>query len=253
MTELAIECIGLGKSFGKRPAIQDVNLGVRKGSISALVGANGAGKTTLLKILATLIVPSCGTARICGEDIVAGDSIEIRRRIGFASSEERSFYWRLTGRQNLKFFASLHQLTGVEADRRIEPLLALSGLEEAASLPFRQYSTGMKQALGVARALLHDPPVLLLDEPSRSLSPDLAGRVHDLIRHEAKKNGKTILIASHNLNEVEKLCDETVVMHRGTVRTVVALEDAFDRVRVSTPGGLEDLFYRVTREADGKR
>ncbi len=249
MTQLVIECIGLGKIFGKRQAIRNVNLGVKKGSILGLVGSNGAGKTTLLRILATLVVPSSGTARICGEDVVTGNSIEVRRQIGFMSSEERSFYWRLTGRRNLEFFAALHRLNGAEANRRIESLLALLGLKEAASIPFRYYSTGMKQALGMARALLHDPPVLLLDEPTRSLSPDHAKPARDLIQRKAREEGKSVLVASHNLNEVEDLCDEIVILHRGAIRATGALECLRNQAGSSESGDLSDLFHYFTHES----
>ena len=146
----AIQCVGLKKAFGNRLALQDIHFSVKEGNIFALVGPNGAGKTTLLKILASLIVPTGGRALVCGHDVIR-NSIQAKRKIGFVPSEERSFYWRLSGQQNLRFFASLHNIHGKERNRRVNATLEAVGLEDKGQIRFSEYSSGMKQALGIAR------------------------------------------------------------------------------------------------------
>ena len=209
-----IECLGLSRNFGCREALLAVDLKVRKGSLVALVGSNGAGKTTLIKILTTLLTPSSGTAKVLGKDVSTAD-MDCRRKIGYAPAEERSFHGRLTVFQNLEFFASLHGLHRDEFHVRASSLLEIFGLEQHAKRRFAELSSGMKQSLAMVRSLLHDPPVLLLDEPTRSLSPDLAHRTWDLLRRLAHDQGKTILLATHNLGEVEYVADEMAILHQG--------------------------------------
>ncbi len=209
-----IECLGLSRSFGLREALAEVDLKVRRGSVVALVGSNGAGKTTLMKILSTLLTPSAGTARVLGHD-VSSAPMDCRRSIGYAPAEERSFHGRLTVLQNLEFFASLQGMRRAEFRTRSMPLLETFGLSQHAEKRFAELSSGMKQSLAMVRSLLHDPPVLLLDEPTRSLSPDLAHHVWDLLRRLAHDQGKTILLATHNLGEVEAVADEMAILHQG--------------------------------------
>ncbi len=248
-TTLAVECDHLNKDFGSLAALSKVTLGVKKGEICALIGPNGSGKTTLLKILATLITPSDGIARVCGEDVTHIPNW-IRTKIGFISSEERSFFWRLTGKQNLRFFASLYKMNGPEKDRRINNLSEKLGLNGFADRRFSDYSTGMKQALAIVRGFIHDPEVLLLDEPTRSLSPDTAKRLHEVIRDEAK-NGKTFLIASHNLNEVEKIADQVAILHKGTLRIIGTLEEVSSQVGFSDDESLDAAFTHFTGNEQG--
>ncbi|MFP5212383.1 MAG: ABC transporter ATP-binding protein [Acidobacteriota bacterium] len=240
-----IECEGLTRVFGKRTILMDVGFRVRRGTVLGLVGSNGAGKTTLLKILASLVLPTSGMARICGED-PAGNPAAVRSRIGFVPSEERSFYWRLTGRNNLRFFASLQGIHGREGEERVERLLKIVGLSESANTPFREYSTGMKQALGIARGLLHDPPVLLLDEPTRSLSPEAARRICDLLRKKVDDEGKTVVFASHNLTEVARIADEVAILHRGTLRAAGTIGRLAAMAGRENDGDLDGLFTHFT-------
>ena len=212
----AVKCVDLFKYFGEIRAAENLNLTVKGASIVSLVGGNGSGKTTLLKILATLVAPSSGSARIFGID-TAENPLSSRARIGFVPSEERSFYWRLTGRQNLSFFAALHGLARREAGERVEFLLESVGLKERGDELFRVYSTGMKQALGIARAILHDPQLLLLDEPFRSLDLETEERVRNMLLRLVREEGKTILMASHNLREVETMADRIVIMKKGRI------------------------------------
>lgn len=241
----AIQCVGLKKAFGNRPALQDIHFSVNEGNIFALVGPNGAGKTTLLKILASLIVPTGGEVFVCGHNVIR-NPIQAKSKIGFVPSEERSFYWRLSGQQNLRFFASLHNIQGQERNRRVNAALEAVGLEDKGNIRFSEYSSGMKQALGIARGMLHDPPVLLLDEPTRSLSPDVAGKVRKLIDNKARKEGKTILIASHNLKEVEELADRISIIHHGVIKALGSLSDLKTLAGLSPSADLHSLFKHFT-------
>ena len=244
-TRAAIQCVALEKTFGIQTVLQDINLEVEPGDILALVGSNGAGKTTLIKMLASLIIPTSGKALICGNDINR-NPIEAKSKIGFVPSEERSFYWRLTGFQNLRFFASLYGLQGEERLRRINTALEAVGLEASARVRFREYSSGMKQALGIARGILHNPPVLLLDEPTRSLSPDMAGKIRKLLLNKARQEGTAILISSHNLTEVAKLADQIAIVHQGTLAALGSLKALKESAGLSPTTDLNNLFNHFT-------
>ncbi len=210
-------------------ALQGISLEIEHGEVFGIVGPNGAGKTTLLKILATLILPSRGTARVNGADLVLG-APTIRRAVGLATGEERGFYWRLTGTENLEFFAGLRGLSPRESSRRAAQVLELIGLLPMAKEPLTRYTTGMRQRLGLARALLGRPQVLLLDEPTRSLDPLAAQEVQTLIRGLAGNDGVTVLIATHNLEEAERVCGRVAVLADGTVRSVLSVSAGEDRL-----------------------
>ena len=214
------------RAFFRRPvkepveALRDVSFDVNTGEIFGLIGRNGAGKTTLTKIVATLVQPTTGTVAVRGHDSVNDDE-QVRREIGLSTAEERSFYWRLTSEQNLMFFARLHGLSDRAAKQRIKDLFARLELEELAGRRFGELSTGNKQRLAVARALLSNPPVLLLDEPTRSLDPLAAERMREMIRSLAQKDPPvTILFTSHNLAEVETLCARVAIISRGRIRAI---------------------------------
>lgn len=223
------------RAFFRRPvkdpveALRDVSLEVETGEIFGLIGRNGAGKTTLTKIIATLVQPTTGSVAVRGHDSVSSDE-QVRREIGLATAEERSFYWRLTSEQNLMFFARLHGLSDRIANTRINDLLAKLELEEVARRRFGELSTGNKQRLAVARAMLTNPPVLLLDEPTRSLDPLAAARTREMIRSLAQQDPPvTIFLTSHNLSEVETLCARVAIISRGRIRAI------------DTPRNLRDL------------
>ena len=203
-------------------ALREVSFDVRAGEVFGLIGRNGAGKTTLAKIIATLVQPTSGEVRVRGFDSVR-DEERVRASIGLAGAEERSFYWRLTVEQNLVFFARLYGLAARPTRRRITELLDLLDLAPLRRRRFGELSTGNKQRMAVARALLSAPPVLLLDEPTRSLDPVAAARTRELIRELARGNPpSTVLLTSHNLAEVEELCERVAVISRGRIRAVDA-------------------------------
>ncbi len=199
-------------------ALDGLDLRAEPGRVFCLLGPNGAGKTTLIKILATLVLPDGGRAAVGGHD-VARDPRRAKTAVGYAVGEERSFYWRLTGRQNLEFFGALYGLRGPARDRRVAEVLALVGLGASADLRFNAYSTGMRQMLAFARALLADAPVLLVDEPTRSLDPRAADTIRAFLRDElAGRQGKTVLWATHDLGEAAGHADDIAVIARGRIR-----------------------------------
>ena len=226
------------RAFFRRPvkepveALRDVTFDVNTGEIFGLIGRNGAGKTTLTKIVATLVRPTTGSVSVRGDDTVRHDE-QVRRQIGLATAEERSFYWRLTAEQNLIFFARLHGLSDRTAKQRIKELFAKLELDEVARRRFGEMSTGNKQRLAVARALLSQPPILLLDEPTRSLDPLAAARMRELIRSQAQQDpAVTVLLTSHNLAEVETLCERVAIISRGRIRAI----DTPQKLRSLTSG-----------------
>ncbi|MGI5835858.1 MAG: ATP-binding cassette domain-containing protein [Chloroflexota bacterium] len=214
-------------------ALDDVSLDVAEGELFGLLGPNGAGKTTLMKILSTLVLPTSGRALLYGKDVVASEA-EARSMVGLISADERSFYWRLTGRQNLEFFAALYQLPGRKARRRVDDLLELLGMADVADQRFHSYSTGMRQKMAIARGLLSNPRVLLVDEPTRSLDPLSAQEVRTFLKEKVASTGCTVLMATHQMSEAEQLCDRVAVLRRGRLiacGTVADLKQALGRDR----------------------
>ena len=231
--ELAVEVLDVRKSYPKTrrwremlrapraservEALSGVSLSVRPRTVHGLLGANGAGKTTLLKILATLVVPSEGRARVAGFD-VDSESEQVRRRLGFVTAQERSFFWRLTGRQNLIFFAALHDRRGAEGERQVDELLERVGLGEDGGRPFREYSSGMMQKLAIARGLLGRPSVILMDEPTSSLDPPSTAWVQRFTRETlVGEHGATVILATHDLLEAEHTCDTLSLVDEGRI------------------------------------
>ena len=231
-----------GRKVNPVQALTRVSFDVSEGEVFGLIGRNGAGKTTLTKIIATLVQPTEGRVSVRGFDSVA-DEERVRAQVGLATAEERSFYWRLTAEQNLNFFARLYGMNPRAARLRIEELFERFELKPLARRRFGELSTGNKQRLAVARAMLNSPPVLLLDEPTRSLDPLAAREMRALIGSLARSTPPTtVLLTSHNLAEVEELCDRVAVISRGRIRAV------------DTPAGLRGLHRqreRVTLTLEG--
>jgi len=201
-----------------RTALDGVSLSVGRGRAFCLLGPNGAGKTTLIKILATLVLPDGGRALVDGRDVERAPA-EVRRAIGYAIPDERSFYWRLTGRQNLEFYGALNGLRGARLRAAIADVLGRTGLESAADLRFNAYSTGMRQMLAFARALLADAEILFVDEPTRSLDPQAAAGIRAFLRKElVDGRGKTVFWATHDLAEAAGFGHDIAIIDRGRVR-----------------------------------
>ena len=197
------------------PALRGVSFGVDPGEIVALVGANGAGKTTLLRILTTLLLPTCGRAWVGGADVVR-EPFRVRQQLGYCGASDGSFYSRLSARENLHLFASLNNIARPHADQRIAHLTDLLNLNAFMDQQVRTLSTGTVHRLGLARALLHRPAVLLLDEPTRSLDPLAAAEFRRFLRDEiSSRQGTTLLFASHTLAEVEQLAGRVALLHNG--------------------------------------
>lgn len=196
-------------------AVDDISFDVQPGELFGLLGPNGAGKTTTVKMLATLLIPTSGTARVLGYDVVK-QADAIRPRIGFIFGGERGLYWRLSGIDNLRYFASLYHVDPAETKKRIPYLLELVGLADRGQEKVDGYSRGMKQRLHVARTLLHDPEVLFLDEPTIGLDPVGARELRQVIRNLQAEN-KTILLTTHYMFEADALCQRIAVIDHGRI------------------------------------
>jgi len=263
----AIEARGLVKRFvtreggwlfrGRRrvvEALRGVSFEVRRGEIFGLLGPNGAGKTTTIKILSTLLLPDGGDAWVGGYHVVE-EASRVREIIGVSLYSDRGFYWKLSGRENLLYFARLYHMSEREAKERIRYLLELLDLKEDADRLVEEYSTGMKSKLNIARALLHDPPFLFLDEPTIGLDPNSARKVREVIL-ELKREGKTILLTTHNMFEADLLCDRVAIISRGRIVDVGTPSElkarvARHKVVEVTVVGLEGSLEERLREVPG--
>ncbi|MGD2163516.1 MAG: ABC transporter ATP-binding protein, partial [Anaerolineales bacterium] len=194
-------------------AVDGITFDVEYGELFGLLGPNGAGKTTTVKMLTTLLIPTDGQARILGYDVVS-EARQVRGRIGFIFGGERGLYWRLSGLDNLRYFATLYHVEADTARKRIPYLLELVGLEDRAKEKVEGYSRGMKQRLHVARTLLHEPEIMFLDEPTMGLDPVGARELRQVIRNLQSEN-KTILLTTHYMFEADVLCDRIAVINEG--------------------------------------
>jgi ABC-2 type transport system ATP-binding protein len=215
----------LHKSFKKgKPdevrAVDGVSFSIGNGELFGLLGPNGAGKTTLIKCISTLLIPDGGTARIAGFNIYS-EALEVRKHIGVLTGGERSLYWKLTPVENLRYFSALYGVPRKVSKERIDYLLDLMGLKEKAKTRVEKLSSGMKQKLSLARVLIHDPPILLVDEPTLGLDPYFARFIRDFVRNELnKKLHKTILLTTHYMDEADELCDRIAFMNQGKVEAL---------------------------------
>ena len=196
-------------------AVDGIDLVVEPGEIFGLLGPNGAGKTTTMKMLATLLIPTSGTIRVLGIDPLARPR-EVRARLGAMLSGERSLYWKLTGRENLEYFAALYHVPPGETKARIANVLAAVKLAVRADDYVERYSTGMRQRLALARALLPNPPLVVLDEPTVGLDPQASRDLRDRVR-ELKAQGRTVLLTTHYMEEADQLCDRVAIIDHGRI------------------------------------
>jgi len=224
-------------------ALAGISFEVRPGEALALLGANGAGKSTLLRILATLLLPTQGRAQIAGHDAVL-EPRAVRRQLGYHAGSDLGFYARLTGRENLRFFGRLNHLSNAAATQRTALLAKQFHLEEALDRQVRTLSSGTVQRLSLARALLHQPRVLLLDEPTRSLDAIAASEFRRFLKSQVLRGGDTsLLFASHTLPEVEILADRIAVIDAGRLLACDTLAALKQTTGAAT---LEDAFMRLT-------
>uniref|UniRef100_A0A7C4Y611 ATP-binding cassette domain-containing protein n=1 Tax=candidate division WOR-3 bacterium TaxID=2052148 RepID=A0A7C4Y611_UNCW3 len=211
----------LTKIFKKRKgevrAVDCVHFEINEGEIFGLLGPNGAGKTTLIKCISTLLIPDNGTAIVGGYDVLK-DSLNVRRKIGLLTGGERSLYWKLSVLDNLNYFGALYGVPKMELKERIEFLLNLMDLKDKANERVERLSSGMKQKLSIARALIHNPPILLIDEPTIGLDPYFARFIRNFIKEELnEKLKKTILLTTHYMDEAEELCHRIGFMSNGKI------------------------------------
>jgi len=239
---------GLAKSFGKRSevhAVDGVSLTAADGEVTGLLGPNGAGKTTLLRMLATLVVPDRGTATVGGLDVVQR-RYEVRHRIGVLS-DARGLYGRLTARENIRYFGALQGLSGATLDARVDHLVAALGLDDIADRRAQGFSQGERMKVAIARALVHDPDTILLDEPTNGLDIMSARALRTQLR-ALRDEGKCLLFSSHVMQEVANLCDRIVILARGRV---FAHGTAAELMRDAGSATLEDAFVRLIGSDEG--
>jgi len=217
--------------FGKKEpkalftAVDGVDLQIQRGEIFGLLGPNGAGKSTTIRMLCTLLEPTSGSAHVNGFDVVT-QANEVRRSLGTVLAGERSIYWKLTGRENLEYFAALYHIPQAIAKQRVEELIERMELKDRANELVEKYSTGMRQRVAIAKALLARPPILLLDEPTLGLDPQAARNLRELIA-QLKQEGHTILLTTHYMEEADQLSDRIGIIDTGKV------------IALDTPEGLK--------------
>lgn len=227
-------------------ALDDVSFSLPQGSILAVLGPNGAGKTTLLKIISTLVLPEKGTVEVNGWRLGKDDQ-RIKASVGLVASCERSFYWRLTGKQNLEFFAAMYGLGNQEAKTRIKNLLQFFQVDYA-DKRFDSYSTGMQQKFGLMRALLHNPPLLLLDEPTKSLDYPTACDLRNFIKiHLVKEQKKTVIFTTHQMEEAQNFADLFMILHHGKVLAWGTLAELKTKIKDPSATLGEILVYLTSR------
>jgi ABC-2 type transport system ATP-binding protein len=232
----------LGKSFGAFTAVRDLAFSVERGEVFGFLGPNGAGKTTTIRMLMGILVPGSGSVTIDGLDCQS-DRVELKRRVGYLP-DNPIFYDYLRGREILQFVGEMHGHPRAEAERRSAALLEELALEDAAEEYAANYSAGMKKKLGLACALIHDPVVLILDEPTNGLDPRAAREVQERLRISAAQ-GVTIFLSTHLLDMAQRLCSRVGIIHKGELVAVGPLHALQEKV---VPGGsLEEVFLKVTQ------
>ena len=209
------------RSRGKNPdvvALDSVSMSVEEGEVHGLLGPNGAGKTTLVKVLSTVLLPTEGSASVLGHDLVRETS-KVRPLIGMVFGGDRGFYWRLTGRENLEYWAALYKVPPGVSKRRAAELLERFGLSDRADYLVETYSRGMRQRLHLARALIANAPLLFLDEPTTAMDPIASHDFRELVK-DLKTEGRTIILTTHDMAEAESVCDRVTLIDHGHILAV---------------------------------
>lgn len=227
-------------------AAKKLSITVQKGEIVGLLGENGAGKTTLLRMIATLLEPTEGTIKVAGYDTVQ-EPMEVKKRIGVLFGGETGLYDRLTAQENLEYFAVLYGLSAHETKTRISQLAVQFGMKEFMNRKLGGFSKGMRQKIAIARTLIHDPDIILFDEPTTGLDITSANVFRQLI-HQLRKEGKTIIFSSHIMEEVKLLCESIILIHKGDLKYSGTLQELYQEEQN------EDLNYimmsRLVREGE---
>jgi ABC-2 type transport system ATP-binding protein len=241
---LEIRC--LRKRFGSLVAVSDISLTIEPGQILGLLGPNGAGKTTTVSMMAGLLTPDAGEIRIDGQ-LLAGDCDSAKRKIGLVP-QDLALYEELTAQDNLRFFGALYSLTGAALDHAMAVALTLVGLGDRMRDRVKTFSGGMKRRLNLAAGLLHDPDILLLDEPTVGVDPQSRNAIFDNLE-ELKDRGKALLYTTHYMEEAERLADRLVIIDRGRVVASDTLAGLYEKVPAPAGGGspsLESVFLSLT-------
>lgn len=244
VNEAAVQIEGLSKHFGDFKAVDALGFGVGRGEVFGFMGHNGAGKTTTIRMLLGLTKPTAGTAQIMGHDILR-DSLAVRSVCGFLPASY-SLPGNMTPVQFLRYIASMFGIAGDEARKKIEGLLELFGMTEVADKKLKGFSTGMTQKIGLAQALLNDPQVLFLDEPTAGLDP--IGR-HDFLQHIQKlahDEGVTVMFSTHILSDIESICERVAIIHKGRLLAAGLLEELKQR---HSEDKMDDLYLKLVQEA----
>jgi len=242
-----IEIMNLSKSFKKVNAVNSISFNVNQGEIVGLLGENGAGKTTTLRMLATMLKATGGTAKLNGFDINS-EPEKVRGQIGILFGGEVGLYDRLTARENIEYFAELNGMGKADIDRSMEYLIKNLEMEEYIDRRVGKFSRGMKQKVAIARSIVHEPSVMLFDEPTAGLDVTASKIVQEFIL-KCKEQNKAIIFSSHSMQEVEKLCDRIVMIHRGIIIEQGTVEELKEKYHIED---MEEIFMRLAGESNEK-
>jgi len=244
-----VDVRGLGKTYpgyDGEPvyAVRGVDFECHAGEIFGLLGLNGAGKTTTLRMLATSLTPTAGTATVAGHDIVE-ESRQVRQSIGFLSAST-GLYHRLTAAETVRTFGELHGLSGEQLEERVQSTLATFGIDRYADMRCEKLSTGMKQKVGIARCVVHDPPVLILDDPTSGLDVMAAATTLEFVE-QLREQGRCVVFSTHIMSEVERLCDRVAILHGGVIRAAGTPDELREQFEERY---LEKVFLRAVSEEE---
>ena len=238
-----IQLENLTRHYGSLAAVQDLNMTVQEGELFGFLGPNGAGKTTTIRMIIGLLRPTRGTVSVAGHD-VKQEPLAVKRAVGYLA-QTPLLYDKLTGREFLRFMGGLYGLGDEKIDARTEHLLALMDLSDKADQLIESYSGGMRHKIGLCGALLHEPPVLVLDEPLTGLDPYSARRIKDLLQ-ELCRQGSTVFLSTHVLEVAERVCDRVGILDRGRLIAVGTMAALRTQAQSSAETTLEDLFLQLT-------
>ena len=239
MANPLIQTENLTRTFGSTTAVDTINLTIDEGEVFGLLGPNGAGKTTIVRLLNGVLAPTSGRASLFGRD-VAEHGAYVRARTGVLT-ETPSVYERLTARKNLHFFGRMYGIPEADLTRKTDQILTVFGLADRGDEPVGGFSKGMKQRLALARTLIHDPPVIFLDEPTAGLDPEAARQVDGIIKELASTEGRTIVLCSHNLHEAQQLSSRVAMLNRGRILATGSIYDLSNHLWKAVPLEIEFL------------